>query len=187
MKKIFFACALVVAMAGSIHAESSERLRPEEGQIIARVDGIVCSFCAYGLEKGLKKLSFVDRKAKPKGVLVDIKKGYVILSLLPEEQISIEKIHTKITDGGYTLKELSFRLRGFIEKTDTGYKIVSKTSGQSFELHSPDSRVWEGSAYDGLSVILEGYLSGESLEKAIQSNSMHIMVRAVQDTDKISG
>ena len=41
-------------------------------QAVVQVKGIVCSFCAYGTEKNLAKLPFLDPAKYGNGVLMDI-------------------------------------------------------------------------------------------------------------------
>jgi len=48
-----------------------------------KVKGLVCSFCAHGLNKGIGKLPFTDEK----GVLVDIKNQTVKVALNEKYQV----------------------------------------------------------------------------------------------------
>ena len=59
------------------------------------VKGLVCSFCAHGLNKGIGKMDYTDEN----NVFVDIKKQIVKVVILKEPDI--EKTIKLITDSGY--------------------------------------------------------------------------------------
>ncbi len=60
-----------------------------------KVNGLVCSFCAHGLNKGIGKMDYTDEN----NVFVDIKKQTVKVVILKEPDI--EKTIKLITDSGY--------------------------------------------------------------------------------------
>ncbi|MBT5855042.1 hypothetical protein HOH87_00210 [bacterium] len=87
-------------------------------QIKVRVDGIVCSFCAYGAEKNLSKLSFIDKSYYgDDGVFVDIEKGIVTMALTAKKKADVKSILKALKKGGYTPRELSFVDHGNVIKT----------------------------------------------------------------------
>ena len=63
--------------------------------ITFKVNGLVCSFCAHGLNKGIGKMDYTDEKS----VFVDIKNQTVKIVILKEPDI--EKTIKLITDSGY--------------------------------------------------------------------------------------
>ena len=63
--------------------------------ITFKVKGLVCSFCAHGLNKGIGKMDYTDEN----NVFVDIKKQIVKVVILKEPDI--EKTIKVITDSGY--------------------------------------------------------------------------------------
>ena len=60
-----------------------------------KVSGLVCSFCAHGLNKGIGKMDYTDEKS----VFVDINNQTVKVVILKEPDI--EKTIKLITDSGY--------------------------------------------------------------------------------------
>ena len=72
-----------------------------EDQIIVKVDGVVCSFCANGLRKGLCKLDFVDTKKKGKGISLDAKKQLLTIQLKKDAKVDLKKVFASIRKGGY--------------------------------------------------------------------------------------
>ena len=68
-----------------------------------KVKGLVCSFCAHGLNKGIGKLDYTDKKS----VLVDINNQTVKVVILKEPDI--EKTIKVITDSGYEISKITYK------------------------------------------------------------------------------
>ena len=68
--------------------------------ITFKVNGLVCSFCAYGLNKGIGKLDYTDEN----NVFVDIKKQIVKVVILKEP--NIEETIKLIKDTGYDISRI---------------------------------------------------------------------------------
>lgn len=64
----------------------------------AKVSGMVCSFCANGIEKHLKEIDTV------KNVTVDLDEYKVTIK--SEKELKEELIKKKITDAGYKMEKL---------------------------------------------------------------------------------
>ena len=65
-----------------------------------KVSGLVCSFCAHGLNKGIGKLDYTDKN----NVFVDINNQTVKVVILKEPDI--EKTIKLITDSGYDVSKI---------------------------------------------------------------------------------
>ena len=66
-----------------------------------KVSGLVCSFCAHGLNKGIGKLDYTDKKS----VFVDINNQIVKVVILKEP--NIEETIKVITDSGYDVSKIT--------------------------------------------------------------------------------
>ena len=64
---------------------------------VLNVNGLVCSFCAQGIEKEFKKDPRVE------SVKVDLKSKKVYLTLKPEQTIQESEYRSLLQDAGYTL------------------------------------------------------------------------------------
>lgn len=62
------------------------------------VDGLVCAFCAQGIEKKMKAQAATDK------VFVSLEKKIVAVSLKDGQDIADDKLKTEITDAGYVVK-----------------------------------------------------------------------------------
>jgi len=66
-----------------------------------RVDGLSCPFCAYGIEKKLKKTAGV------KSVDVDLERGVVTVKTGEGGTLSEPQLKRLVKEAGFTLKSLS--------------------------------------------------------------------------------
>ena len=71
-------------------------------QIIVRVDGASCPFCAFGLEKRLGQIEGVS------DVKLEMKEGKVIVTLEEGAVVSEEAIRQAVDDAGFTPREITF-------------------------------------------------------------------------------
>ena len=84
MKKIAFA---LLALTFSLNTFAAS--------IKAEVNGMVCAFCAKGIEKKLKALP------QSQAVFVDLKKHIVVLELKPGQNVPLDDFKAIIKDAGY--------------------------------------------------------------------------------------
>jgi len=66
-----------------------------------RVDGLSCPFCAYGLEKHLKKIAGVE------GVKINMKSGKAIVRLKPGTQVNDAALKTAVKKAGFTARGIT--------------------------------------------------------------------------------
>ena len=82
---------------------SDELIQVKPNQAVLQIKGIVCSFCAYGVEKNLSKLPFIDKSQGKNMILTDIEHGQVTLSLKPGATVDRESIKKAVKKAGYDL------------------------------------------------------------------------------------
>lgn len=83
--------ALALLLAAPIAAASESR------QILVSVNGLVCAFCAHGIQRALSGEAATDK------VDVDLEAGKVTIALKPEGDIADERLRELLTDAGYTV------------------------------------------------------------------------------------
>ena len=71
--------------------------------ITFKVNGLVCSFCAHGLNKGIGKMDYTDKN----NVFVDINNQTVKVVIL--KQPDIDKTIKVITDSGYDVSKITYK------------------------------------------------------------------------------
>jgi copper chaperone CopZ len=90
MRHILFTVVILVGLSGSTFAET----------IRTTVNGMVCGFCATGIEKTFRKQPEVDT------VKVDLSKKLVTIKTKPGKTISDAKVKEVITYSGYTIGKI---------------------------------------------------------------------------------
>ncbi len=86
--------ALLLGLAQSpAHAEDAQSLT-------ATVNGMVCAFCAQGIEKKLKAM------AETQSVKVDLKSKFVSVTAKPGQQLDPARVKQVIVDAGYEVRDL---------------------------------------------------------------------------------
>jgi cation transport ATPase len=85
MKKLVIAAALGFA---ALSAQAGQSIKAE-------VNGMVCAFCAQGIEKKMKA------QAAAKEVYVDLKKKVVAVELKEGQSMDMDKFKAEIKDAGY--------------------------------------------------------------------------------------
>ncbi len=87
MRKIMLAAVLLMAFTGAAQAET----------IKASVNGLVCAFCATGIEKTFKKQPTVA------DVKVDLEKKLVTINTKSMQDLDDATITKLLTDAGYSV------------------------------------------------------------------------------------
>lgn len=88
--KSIAAAALIAGTAGVWAADT----------VKATVNGMVCAFCAQGIEKRLGKLPATH------AVFVDLKKRVVAVEAKPGQKLDSKLITAEITDAGYDVTKI---------------------------------------------------------------------------------
>jgi len=87
---------LLAAPVTSVFAQDAS-----EPSATIRVDGLSCPFCAYGLEKHLKKIAGVE------GVDINMKDGKAIVHLKPDVQVDDATLKTAVKKAGFTARGIT--------------------------------------------------------------------------------
>ncbi len=69
--------------------------------VVLRVDGMVCPFCAYGLEKRLREIAAID------SVIVRLSDGFVLIREKEGHQTTEVTLQKIVTKAGFTLREVN--------------------------------------------------------------------------------
>ncbi len=90
---------LVAAIALSLSAVSAAQTSAPS-TIKAEVNGMVCAFCAQGIEKKMKAMP------QAREVLVNLDKRLVAVEMKPGQTVSHDKIKAAIADSGYDVVKI---------------------------------------------------------------------------------
>ncbi len=83
-----------------------------------RINGLVCPFCAFGIEKKLRNVEGVER------VTVLLDEGVVQLGFAERNRVTFGDLQDAVTAAGFELAGLKVEVRGRIEAGDDG-KILA--------------------------------------------------------------
>lgn len=89
MKKL---CVLLFALTFSANVFAASSIKAE-------VNGMVCAFCAKGIEKKLKSLP------QAQDVFVDLKEHIVVLELKEGQSVPMDEFRKIIKDAGYDVSK----------------------------------------------------------------------------------
>ncbi len=90
MKHLIF--ILIVSFSFSVLASGS--------RYSMRVDGLACPYCAYGIEKKLKKISGISN------IKVNLEKGLVTVDASDGTTLSEQQMKTLFKDAGFTYRSM---------------------------------------------------------------------------------
>ncbi len=72
-------------------------------KVAVRVDGLSCPFCAYGLEKKLKKIEGVEN------FQIDIEGGKVAITFKDKKFFDKKEIERVVKEAGFTPREIKIK------------------------------------------------------------------------------
>ena len=93
MKRWFLSLALAILIGGAGAARADELYA-------LRIDGMACPFCAYGVEKHLRKLEGVETAS------VQLGAGTVALTIAPEKHLTFWQIKEAVEKAGFKASEI---------------------------------------------------------------------------------
>lgn len=141
MRLLYLACAAFFATnVAFADQDTTDEILVEPNQAVVQVNGIVCSFCAYGTEKNLSKLDFLDKSQfGDDGVLIDIHSQRVTLALQPNQEFDFGQVYSAIKKGGYDPVSFHVNVHGQVQEDGDRYLLTSSDSGQVFEILGADA------------------------------------------------
>jgi copper chaperone len=92
MKKITLLIVVLIMWSASAPADGT--------RYQMRVDGLACPYCAYGIEKNLKKISGVDK------IDVDLNNGLVTVNVAEGVTLTDSQMAKLFTDAGFTFRSM---------------------------------------------------------------------------------
>jgi copper chaperone CopZ len=102
----------VVSLVGLLVLSLTHDVAAQPGQpfgmleVSVQVDGLSCPFCAYGLEKKLKKVDHVA------SLEIQVNEGRAVLTLEPGTSLDLAALEQAVRDGGFTPGGLTLTARG---------------------------------------------------------------------------
>jgi hypothetical protein len=175
---------IVVLLTGlfAVHAYGDDGYEVQKpSQLLVEVKGVVCSFCAYGTEKNLARLEFIDQKYfGGDGVLLDLKKASIALALQKDQKINFINLGKVIKKGGYVPIAIHLKLVGPVVKQNEEFFVQNQWNGQLFHLVTAEGQPWSGENYLGKEVMIQGVIPQSSLEEQIDSEVLAVRIKQIE-------
>ncbi len=178
MKLQIFMAAMLLAATAAVADDRPVVL--EENQTVVQVNGVVCSFCAYGAEKALSTLDCLDKAEFGDGVLIDIETHRITLALRPGEKIPFRDIYQRITKAGYDPITFYVRSEGSLERSGERLLLRDAKSGQVFSI--------VGGEMAGLAdhVSVQAHLAASRIPELGESDVVEVTIdRLISDSDGV--
>ncbi len=144
----------------------------EPHEAVVQVNGIVCSFCAYGAEKSLAQLDCLDKSKFGNGVLVDINAHRITLALASGRDLPVREVYQRIKKAGYDPVTMHVRLSGAIERNRGAVLLRSSESGQLFSLLGAGLE----DLSDGEVIDIQAHLDAETIPALKEDEPVAIVV-----------
>jgi hypothetical protein len=93
---ILLLCGLIAA---PMFAEEAPKVAA--GEVVMKVNGIVCPACAYGIQKKVSKLSFVDNAKLHNGVELDVEKHLAKVAIKQGQKPDFKALFVAVKAGGF--------------------------------------------------------------------------------------
>ena len=102
MKKIKVTLTIVVAMIGMLVFSHEVVAQDTKTYVRIDVDGLSCPFCAYGMEKNLKKVKGAKK------VYISVTGGYTTFEVPTDKKPTEETLTKIVEDAGFTARKISY-------------------------------------------------------------------------------
>ncbi|HFA52120.1 MAG TPA: heavy-metal-associated domain-containing protein [Bacteroidetes bacterium] len=119
-KLLAFTVSVIIFTAfSSISANAQNQAQTDNERVFIKIEikGLACPYCAYGMERELKKVSGVE------DVDIELKTGMAYISTPISQKPSKEELTKIVDDGGFTA--------GGIEYSDRPFEIKKKKKKRS--------------------------------------------------------
>ncbi len=117
MQRLTFLSAVALLLLLSFASTTLAQVEKVE----IRVDGLACPFCAYGLEKKLKKVEGVA------SVKINVDKGIALLESKKAASIDVDEVEPAVADAGFTPREMKATAIGSVGTVND--TLVFKVAG----------------------------------------------------------
>ena len=100
-----------------------------KSDFVFHVKGMVCSFCAHGLQKSLGKLDFIDKSRYTNGTFININNQFAQVAIKPGKEPNIGDAVKAIKNAGYEVQAVYVNPSGKkIEKNDISESTLENQS-----------------------------------------------------------
>lgn len=109
-----------------------------------QVDGLACPFCAYGVEKKLKKIAEIEKLTidiDAGQIGITVKDGVRLAASGQDDQAGaglVARIRKAVREGGFTPREIQATVEGEVLAHDGGWRLRIPETGELLTLKESD-------------------------------------------------
>ncbi len=165
----------MILMLGMLLTGSASRKAADSTssrQISVKVDGLSCPFCAYGLEKRLKKIEGTKK------VIIYIDKGQAILRLKDDAPLDTRAVMEAVKKGGFTPRKITITAVGKVNKENERWVFHPKGTNDVFLLSENNELK---NIYRSKNLNKDILLTGATLSEKLQGHGKHPEILEIQD------
>jgi len=123
MKNVAF--VIIMALLGTLNSKAQIQKVDQE------VYGMDCAPCAYGLERGFKKMDGLQN------VRVSLNDGKAYLELATENKLTLQDIQEEVKKNGFSAKKAQITISGTVKKENGLWVIETEKELFDISQHSP--------------------------------------------------
>jgi len=127
--KLIYVITLTASITLNAQIENSIKIKEatvvvNQNDLVFSVSGLVCSFCSFGLQKGLSKLDWIDKTKHENGIFADIKNQYVKVAMISGKEKKVQDAIDIIKSSGYEVFDYYLNSDG---KLTQQFKVAENT------------------------------------------------------------
>ncbi|HDZ10714.1 MAG TPA: copper chaperone, partial [Bacteroidetes bacterium] len=107
MRKVIFILTGLFILQAGLFSSANAQIK----QVRIKVNGLACSFCAYGLEKKLKKVDGVGK------VTISLNDGLATLNSKADQSIEFANLKALVKAAGFSATKIAVTVQGVVKKT----------------------------------------------------------------------
>jgi len=180
MKKYILILVLSLLPIAAIAGESAkdQHFVQDNDKLIVEIKGMVCSFCAYGIEKNMARLSFTDTTLYGgDGILMDLKGANASLAIKKDKKIDFASIYRAVEKAGYKSAAAHLNLVGKVIKSKEGTTLKNAWNGQTFILLDKEGKPWKESSYIGKKVTLQATIESNEMKNYDANKKVSVRIK----------
>ena len=154
-KRWFLVFCIVIFLMGSFFPRAAHSRILE---VTITVEGLACPFCAYGIEKKLKRVEGV------RSIDIEMNRGVVVLAAEKDHSVNIRQIPGAVKDSGFSLGRMKVRVTGIARLEDGKFIIQYGGPDELFfvgEMKTDRKRQFSEYIENGKAVETEGIIQEE--------------------------
>lgn len=173
---ISFLAAVVLTLGFGIPSQAGVQ------SLSLQVDGLACPFCAYGLEKKLKKVESVEK------LKIDVESGRVDLTLKGDARLGggdglglVSVARKAVKDGGFTAREIRATVDGVVVGVSGELRLQVPETGEELGLDGKGSELQPGSNLVVSGLVVDGEekmkLTVEKIDRVADATASTVRLR----------